>query len=500
MTSKKTAKIKPTKRRKERTQTASKSRNNPVGKKDSGSKSIKAVTFFFVGLFCLMIAYLVYFCVAVAPEVIDNPYNKRIDNQDVKIVRGDILAADGTVLATTKKDADKREYRYYPYGSLYCHAVGLKTGKTGVEGAANFELLSHQSSFWEQIASDIKGEKRIGNNVITTLVPKLQQAAFDALGTNKGAVLMMEPSTGKILALVSKPDYNPNEADANYQTWLTYAPSDSVLLNRATQGLYVPGSTFKIVTALAYITQQEQFSNYRYQCRGSMTAAGGTTIPCIHMTVHHEEDLRMSFANSCNTSFANLGLQLETDRFAQLCDSLLFNTSLPAQIETVKSSFVLNGQSSVSDIQETAIGQGKTMISPLHNLMITACIANHGIMMKPYLIDAVTDAKGNTVSRTVPQVSAVPAAPQDADTVAAYMRAVVTDGTGAAFTDAGYAAAGKTGTAQFGSEELSHSWFVGFAPYENPRVAVCVLLEGGYHGKAAQYVARDLLDCFFEAD
>lgn len=457
------------------------------------------VTLLFVGIFVLMMVYLVYFSVIKAPDIIDNPYNKRVDNQDVKVVRGDILAGDETtVLATTKKDEDGKEYRYYPYGSLYSHVVGLKSEKTGIEGQANFQLLHHKSGFFEQVIKDITGQKKVGNSVVTTLDAKLQQAAYDALGDNKGAVIVMEPSTGKVMAMVSKPDFNPNDADEYYKEWLGYSSSDSVLINRATQGLYAPGSTFKIVTLLEYIMENDNYGNYSFNCEGSITVEGGTTIPCSNKTVHGEENLKKAFANSCNSAFSTIGLKLNISKLQYLCDGLMFNKDIPIGLEAVRSSFVLDAASSISDIQETAIGQGKTMISPMHNLMITACIANKGVMMKPYFIQKIKTSDGEMVEETEPEVLANAVAENYASQVAEYMRAVVTEGTATALRYASYEAAGKTGTAQYGTEGLTHSWFVGFAPYDNPKVAICVIREGSENaGRSAQYIARDVLDVYF---
>lgn len=457
------------------------------------------VTLFFVGIFVLMMAYLVYFSVVKAPDIIDNPYNKRVDNQDVKVVRGDILAGDEvTVLATTKKNEDGKEYRYYPFGSLFCHVIGLKSEKTGIEGQANFQLLKHESGFFEQILKDITGQKKTGNSVVTTLDTKLQQAAYDALGDNKGAVIVMEPSTGKVLAMVSKPDFNPNEAEEHYKEWLTYSSADSVLINRATQGLYAPGSTFKIVTLLEYIMENDNYSEYSFNCEGSVTVEGGTTIPCSNKTVHGEETLKSAFANSCNSAFSTIGLKLNISRMQYLCDGLMFNKDIPISLESVKSSFVIDADSTVSDLQETAIGQGKTMISPVHNLMITACIANDGVMMKPYFIKKIKNFEGEIVEDTEPEVLSNAVSQNYAKQVAEYMRAVVTEGTATALRYADYEVAGKTGTAQYGTEGFTHSWFVGFAPYKNPEVAICVIREGSENaGRSAQYIARDVLDSYF---
>jgi cell division protein FtsI/penicillin-binding protein 2 len=468
-------------------------------KKDAAlrNRETNIISFVFAGLFMLMMGYLIYFNVAVAPNVINNPYNKRIDNQETKVVRGDILAADGSVLATTETDDEGVETRSYPYGSLFCHVIGLSSAKTGVEGQANYDLLSESDNIISQLISDASGDKAMGDTVVTTLDVDLQQAAYDAIGDNKGAVIVMEPSTGKILAMVSKPDYDPNLASTDYNEWLTYDSADSVLLNRATQGLYPPGSTFKILTALEYMREYDADS-YEYYCTGSAYVQGGTTIPCSNEKQHGTQSLKTAFANSCNSAFSTIGLDLDKAQFKRLCSTFLFNSSLPLGIEYSTSSFTLDENSGISEVQETAIGQGKTMISPIHNLLITATIANGGVLMTPYLVDSVQTAGGDVVKQTQPSEYGTLMSTDEAYTLTEYMRAVVTSGTGSALKYASYNAAGKTGSAQYDSSEDVHSWFVGFAPYDDPEIAVCVILEGGYSGvSSAQYVAKKVFDAYF---
>lgn len=456
------------------------------------------ISFLFVGLFLTMAVYLVYFNVAVAPNIVNNPYNKMIDTQQDKVVRGDILASDGTVLASTQTDENGEEYRYYPFSNMYCHVVGLKSEKTGIEGIANFELLSTDGNIIKELGDDLQGKKSRGNDCLTTLLPSLQEAAFRALGDNKGAVIAMEPSSGKILAMVSKPDYNPNDAVAEYEEWLSYDSADSVLLNRATKGLYAPGSTFKVMTALEFIKENDSYSNFTYECEGSAYVQGGTTIPCFDRTAHGFENFTDAFANSCNSAFSTIGCQLDLQKFKETCETSLFNQSLKIGMDTSDSSFTLDANSGISLVQETSIGQGKTMISPIHNLMIISAIANEGIMMKPYLVDTIQTQEGTVIKKTQPEVRAQICTSDEASTISDLCRSVVTQGTSGLFRNASYEAAGKTGTAQYDNSENAHSWFVGFAPYENPQIAICVILEGGYTRVAnAQQVAKNVLDSFF---
>lgn len=382
---------------------------------------------------------------------------------------------------------------------MFCHVVGLASAKTGIEGVANYELLSTSGNIINQLSDDLSGEKSVGYDVVTTLVPKLQEAAYKALGSNKGAVVAMEPSTGRVLAMVSKPDYDPNEAPEMYSEWLGYDSSDSVLLNRATQGLYSPGSTFKVLTALEYVREYPDYENYSFDCTGSAYVNGGTTIPCYNGSVHGHQNLKLGFANSCNGVFSTIGFRLNLSKYRQLCEDFYYNKNLDIGIESSVSSFTLDENSGVSEIQETGIGQGKTMVSPMHNLMIISAIANRGVMMQPYFVEKVQTRSGDVVSTTTPKQKSVVCTPSEADTIGEFCRAVVTEGTGYAFTYTSYTVAGKTGTAQFDNSDRVHSWFIGYAPYENPQISFCVILEGGYTGvPGAQQVTKALLDAFFD--
>lgn len=187
-----------------------------------------------MAIFVSLIGYLVYFTAFRSEDFINSPYNTRQDSFADQVIRGQILSADGQVLARTDVDAEGNETRVYPYGNVFSHVVGYATqGKSGLETEANFELLTSHAFFLEQLRNQFQGQKNQGDNVITTLNATLQQTAYDALGDRRGAVVVMEPDTGKILAMVSKPDFDPNTIDADWD-YLVNDSSDSQLLNRAT--------------------------------------------------------------------------------------------------------------------------------------------------------------------------------------------------------------------------------------------------------------------------
>ena len=243
------------------------------------------ITYAFLGIFIALMGYFAYFETVKSEDFINSPYNARQDSFSSSTVRGKIMGSGGEILAESNVDAEGKETRTYPYRNLFAHVVGYSThGKLGVESAANFNLLRSNSFFLERIVNEIRGEKNTGDDVVTTLNVSLQQAAYDALGEHDGAVVVMEPSTGRILAMVSKPDFDPNEVAANWEA-ISGDSESSVLVNRATQGQYPPGSTFKILTTLEYMNENSNYNEYSFQCNGKLNV-DNSEIHCFGGEVH----------------------------------------------------------------------------------------------------------------------------------------------------------------------------------------------------------------------
>lgn len=461
------------------------------------NREFAKITYLFVILFLVMIGYLVYFQVFRSKEIINSPYNVRLDFMADRVVRGEIQDKDGNVLAETKVDSDGNETRVYPYGDLYAHVVGYDShGKSGLESSENFHLLTSNASFVEKFIKEFKEEKNIGDNVITTLDTELQQTADDALGKYKGAVVVLEVTTGKILAMVSKPNFDPNRIS---EDWKELSSSkESVLLNRATQGAYAPGSVFKLVTTLAYMRDDKNYTDYSYHCTGEIQYEG-TTIHCAKNKAHGIQDLMIALANSCNTSYSNIGLSLNMTQYRKTAKDLLFNTELPSVLPYRKSGFQLDENSSVSEIMMTAIGQGKTQVSPYHMALITAGIANGGILMEPYLVDSVVSYTGEEITKNMPKKHAQLMTSGEAAQLKEYMKAVVDSGTAGALKNSDYTVAGKTGTAEYSSDkEKVHSWFVGFTNMDNPELAISVVIESADNsGMSAVSVAKKVLNAYY---
>lgn len=470
-----------------------------LDKKTNDKKNIPVliITYFVVLIFICMFAYIIVFMVRDSKTFIANSYNERQSLYAEKIKKGSIISSDGNVLAETVTDDSGNEYRYYPYSNVFAHVVGYDSnGQAGLEMSSAYYLLASNQNIVTQTYNKLKDEKSIGNNVVSTLNSTLQSAAYDALGYNDGAVVIMEPDTGKILTMVSKPDFDPNDIDNVIEE--TQNTDSSCLLNRSTQGLYPPGSTFKVLTALEYIHENSNYQKYSYECQGE-DIFDGVQIHCSDYAVHGDVDLSDSLARSCNTSFANIGMKLNKQSYRDLCEKFLFNKDLPYDGYYRKSQFKLNATSDDSEIPQTAIGQGDTLITPLHSALIMSTIANGGVMMTPYLIDHIETCDGDLVKRFSPSTYGKIISASDSNLLKNMMMGVTSYGTASdAFADVSYTVAGKTGTAEFNDNMDSHSWFVGFSNVDDPDIVVCVIVENASStGTSAKYIARQLFDAYY---
>ncbi len=471
--------------------------NDKVNKQN---REAAVVTYFFLIVFLAMIAYFIYFMIAKSDTFINSPYNSLQNLFSERVVRGDIVSADGEVLATTVTDADGNETRKYPYSNMFAHVVGYASnGKFGLESQENFDLLRSHTFFLKQIVRDLKDEKQEGDTVVTTLRCDLQEVAYEALGSSTGAVIALKPSTGEIVCMVSKPDFDPNTIAADWDA-INADSTSSVLVNRATQGKYAPGSAFKIVTLLEYYRERGQAAEaFTYDCDGELTV-DGRTIYCASGKKHGEQTLKEAFAHSCNGAFAQLSLSLDLSTYAQTANDLLFNQDLPIALESSKSSFTLDTDASTSLIMETGIGQGNTLVSPLHMALIVSAIANDGTLMRPYLVERVESTDGAEVSSHSATEYGQMLTTDEAAFMQDYLRAVVLSGTASSLSVDSYTAYGKTGTAQVSdSTDQTNAWFVGYASksgYDD--LAIAVVVEGtGAGSTAAVPIAKKVFDEFF---
>ena len=466
----------------------------------SGNRQIIQLTYIYVGLFLMLIIYVSIFVAKDSTEIINNTYNKREELFEERIIRGSILARNGDVLAYTSCLPDGSEQRVYPYDNAFAHVVGFNgKGKSGIENTYNFMMLKSNNHISERVNNDFNGIKNVGDSIVTTLDTSAQLAASNALDGVKGAVVAMNCETGEIVAMVSKPDFNPNEINEIWEK-INSDNINSPLLNRSTQGLYPPGSTFKIVTAIEYIREYGINSNYSYDCKGSFSYEG-STINCYHGQKHGPIDFDKSFAKSCNSSFANITTKLNKEKFMETCQELLFGEKLPGPFNDEKNSYVpINKNSSTDELLQTGIGQGNTGITPYHMCLISSAIANDGMLMEPILVSEIKTSYGDIVKKYPQKEYKAIISEDEAGELKHLMREVVTEGTGTRINNtATYVAYGKTGSAEFSLDKSqSHAWFTGFAESDNEKIAIAVIIEaGGSGGEKAVPVARSVFDAYF---
>ena len=439
------------------------------------NNNILKTTYVFIGLFTLMIVYLLVYIITQSDNDINNPYNKRDELLAENVVRGKIYSRDMQVLAKTETNDDGSESRVYLYGDLFCHAVGsYDMGEYGLESSYNFQLLTSDASIVEEIIADLNNDKLQGNSLVTTLDVDLQSACYNALGNYDGAVVVMDSQTGEILSMVSNPGYDPNDIE---EIWDELTVDSDVLVNRATQGLYPPGSVFKLFTLGEYISSHEDtYEKYEYDCQGSVSISD-LTMSCSNKKAHGNLDLLSSFAKSCNCSFVNMGTMIEANQLKEYCENKLFNSQLPLDIAYKLSAISISNSDTALIKAQTVIGQGETLVTPMHMCMVISSIANDGILMKPKMVSQIIDKNGKVVEDFSIKEYKELFTKDEADILKQYLRAVVENGTASSLNRDDLYIYGKTGTAQVGTEGKANSWFVGVIEKDDNKYAIAVVIE-----------------------
>lgn len=463
------------------------------------NKPLIKASYFFVLIFFSMIAYLVYFQVYRADGINANSYNTKKDSQQEKIIRGSIYSSDGEILAGTNVDADGNETRLYPFDNVFSHVVGYASnGRSGIESIHNNDLLVSHASILDQLQAGSDTKIR-GDNLYLTLDSSLQRACYDALGSYRGAVVVLEAKTGKVLAMVSKPDFNPNTISQDWESLISDT-SGSSLFNRATQGQYPPGSTFKILTTLAYLREHpDDYQDYSYTCQGVISRED-VSITCYGGAVHGTQTLGESFLHSCNTSFADIGMEIDNSGFIELCQDFLFNQSPLISLPASQSLFKLDKNASYGEEMMTAIGQGDTVVSPLQMALITQTVANGGVMMRPYYLDHIETYDGNLVTQYEEDEYKRLMSEEEAKIIGGFMERTVLEGTASGLSGREYTVAGKTGSAEYETNGATgtHSWFTGYTNVEDPEIVISVIAEDGGSGSStAVPIAQMVMNAYY---
>ncbi len=424
-----------------------------------------------------------------------NPYNPRLQYTDTTIKRGNIKDINGEVIAESEY-TENGYIRNYPRSRMAAHITGYSAvGKTGVEAAENFELETVDNEVLQRILNAFTGTEVKGNDVVLTVDMDIQSIAGDLLGEQKGAIVVMEPSTGRILAMQSYPDFNPNTILDDWDN--LKSDEDSPLINRTTQGLYPPGSTFKMVTAIAAMEYLDDWETFTVECDGE-AEFNDKVIHCYNNKAHGTVDMHDAMAQSCNCYFAEIGKRIGGENLRKVADRLFANSSIGFDMPSSQSSVVIDKSSSESELVETSIGQGKTVVTPMYMATLVSAVANGGIMKKPYIVDHIENYEGEVLKTTIPETIGEVMTYEEATALRDMMIDVVNEGTGTEASLKGYQAAGKTGTAE-NESGIDHSWFVGFAPAENPEVAVAVILENAEGNKKATPIAGKIMQAVLDS-
>jgi penicillin-binding protein A len=477
---------------------------------DNLTRNIKKLVIFFSICFFSMIVYLTYFSFYVAGKIVNDPINKRIRIAEGKVLRGSILDRNGDAIAYSKRTGQDTQKRYYEDGEAFAHAVGYNSyiyGKTGIERAYNdalqgktfeFDILG---SIFKNLKENLAGDEKKGNNVYLTLDKDSQVKAYAMLGNDKGAVVALNPKTGEVLTMVSKPAFNPGTIDKNFKVYNT-DEKGTPLFNRAAQGSYPPGSVFKIVTAVAAIENIPGVTKSTIDCIGKLKI-GNYVLSDYGGKSHGKIDLAKAFEKSCNYTFGQLGIKLGFDAMEQTAEKFMFNKEIPD--DELNSLGISEGKISIEEEKEKsylaqdAIGQHMVSANPMQMALVASAIANDGVMMKPYIVKEVTDRYDVPLSQTKSKILAESIDKSTADIIEDYMIRVVKAGTGTNAKISGITVAGKTGSAEDEKKNATHSWFVAFAPAEDPEIAVAVIVEnGGVGGKRAAEVAREVMKAYLK--
>lgn len=459
--------------------------------------------------FAALVGFTSYWSVFDAQNLKEQSVNKRPFFEAQQIKRGKILAADGSVIAQSKpvgKGASRQFVRNYPNGPLWGHPVGYNFAKYGnaeFEKSHNSELVGENSEF-TTILDEIRGRKQVGHDVTTSLDPTAQQTAVDLLAGRPGAVVAIEPSTGEVKAMVSHPPYDPNLIPEDFKEINT--DPGSPIVNRAVQGQYPPGSTFKLVTASAALDSGAISGDTLIDAPPRLNIQGSPLSNDFQQDFG-EINVTTALTNSVNTFFAKLGRKVGEDTLYEYMDKFGFNSKpqidLPESQVAISGVFGPNGLLEPGegvDISRIAIGQERLLATPIQMAEVASTIANGGKLMKPRIWQEVRDIDGRTLDRMEPNQQSDVMSEESAATLTEAMKAVVNEGTGTAAALSGIDVAGKTGTAEVPDQKRcdglpNQAWFVGFAPADDPQIAVAATVEctDGQGGTVAAPIAAGVM-------
>jgi len=453
-------------------------------------------------LFGLLAGFTSWWSVIAADDLRENARNSREVIEEARTRRGPIRARGGELIAGSERRPDDTYVRRYPLGELFSFPVGysyLRLGRTGLEQSRNASLAGNAQDDVGALFEQLRGDAEAGDEVRTTLDVGAQRAAYAALGGRRGSVVAIEPATGKVRVMASTPTFDPNALRDRGSL------ADVSTLNRATQGRYPPGSTFKVVTATAAI-DSGRFTPQSTVSGRSPKEISGAPLNNFANQSFGDIPLTQALTQSVNTVWAEVGERVGGETMQEYMERFGFYEQVAIDLpdgQRGASGVRKRGPGLVEmtsdrvDVGRVAIGQGDLLVSPLQMAMVAATVANEGRLMRPSLTDAIVERGTGRTDDVEPEELGEVMSPESARRVGDMMEDVVREGTGTAAALEGISVAGKTGTAEKNVEtRLNQPWFIGFAPRDRPRIAVAATIEesiAGSGGTVAAPIAKAVL-------
>ena len=469
------------------------------------AKRLTRTVLLFTALFAVLIGNLTYIQVIKADDYQSMPGNNHTIARQAYVQRGSIITSDGVTLAESIQQADGTYTRSYPNGNLAAHTVGYystRYGASGVENSMNDTLTgSEDYSSWENALLSLAGVSQPGNSVVLSLDSRIQRAAEQALDGRTGAIVVLDPRTGAVLAKASSPSFDNTNINAVRES----GSEGTGEYDRTTQALYTPGSTFKVITLSSAIETNTATLDSTFSAPDEIEI-GGASVTNVNRRDYGTITLRRAFAVSSNTAFAQLANDVGADNLVQYARAFGYGQSLGQDFSTTPSIMPDPGEMTEWELGWAGagqpVGQGHTpgpQTTCMQNAVMAAAIANDGIVMNPYVVSQVLSPEGTVISSTQPRSLGQAVSAQTAAQVKEAMLEVVEHGSGVAAQISGVQVAGKTGTAEATSEHVN-STFVGFAPYDTPTVAISVVIEGYSEGETtAAAIAGQVLSAALTA-
>jgi len=397
-------------------------------------------------------------------------------------LRGDITDRDGNLLATTAEDGTRRYTENTAARRALSQTVGDTAGMsgTGIETFYSATLLDISTSLLDRLSELFNSARHVGSSIQITVDGPLQAYIAEAFPDGyRGAVCVTNYRTGEILAMVSMPNYDPYDLNGRPDA----AVEDTAYLNRCLQGLYTPGSVFKIVTLASALSNDPDVARQAFSCSGEWTYEGGHIV-CAGGASHGTQDLKGAFKRSCNVTFGKLAYQLGPERLRETAEAFGFNENFKFGDFVIYNSAFPTSMPNMNGLVWAGIGQGEVLVTPLHMAMISGTIANGGAMMKPWLIRRIANTQGATTASGAPEVYRQVVSPEVAGTIARYMYDTVQSGTATRAAIRGFTVCGKTGSAEVSDDKTveTNAWFTGFIYDEDHPYAIAVVIEGGGAG------------------